>query len=227
MIGIKNQNAAASTAHRMKGIYEVRRENLLRLISERFEASQTKLADALCVRPNYISRLCNAHKNIGDELARKLEYIAELSAHWLDQDHAEQALASAASRHRVPLVSWASVAKSRLKETPHVEDGAMLLPSPIACSERTVILKVQGVSMLPRFHEGDLIFVDPEADPAAHSGFCIAMHAGAVEPICRQLFEEGGRMYLRALNPSFPEPITRVADDTQIIGAVICKLELI
>jgi SOS-response transcriptional repressor LexA len=211
----------------MKGIHEIRRENLLHLIGERFEGSQTKLADALGVRANYISRLCTSNKNIGHELARKLEYIAEVTKHWLDQDHAGRSLTVTAPHRAVPIVSWASVAKSRLREPPRVEHDAARVPSPVECSDRAVILQVKGVSMLPRFQEGDLIFVDPEGDPLAHSGFCLAMLPGTVEPVFRQMFEEAGRKYLRALNTAFPEQIIKVDPEVEILAAVTCKLEFI
>lgn len=220
----------------MKGIHEIRRENLLQLIKDRYDGSQTKLADALGVRPNYISRLCTAGKNIGDELARKLEYIGELSKNWLDQDHVTRALAEGnvqtlltegKARRRVPLVSWASVAVSRLQASAAVADNAQAMRSPVECSERTVILQVKGVSMLPRFNPGDLIFVDPEADPLAHQGFCLALRAGDDEPIFRQLVEEAGSKYLRPLNTAFPDPIIKVDAGIDIIAGVICKVELV
>jgi SOS-response transcriptional repressor LexA len=220
----------------MKGIYEIRRDNLLRIIKERYEGSQTKLADALGVRPNYISRLCTSSKNIGDELARKLEYITELTKHWLDQDHVQRGLAAgnletvleeSKARRRVPLVSWASVAISRLKTPPALDDNADSMRSPVDCSNRTVLLRVKGVSMLPRFQEGDLVFADPEADPFEHQGFCLAIRAGDEEPVLRQLVQEAGRKYLRALNTAFPEPMIKVDEQVEILAAVVCKVEVV
>jgi SOS-response transcriptional repressor LexA len=131
------------------------------------------------------------------------------------------------ARRRVPLVSWASVAISRLKTPPALDDNADSMRSPVDCSNRTVLLRVKGVSMLPRFQEGDLVFADPEADPFEHQGFCLAIRAGDEEPVLRQLVQEAGRKYLRALNTAFPEPMIKVDEQVEILAAVVCKVEVV
>jgi len=136
-------------------------------------------------------------------------------------------LAESKARRRVPLVSWSSVATSRLKAPPTFDDNAYAMRSPVDCSDRTVLLQVKGVSMLPRFAEGDLVFVDPEADPLKHQGFCLALRAGDDEPMLRQVFQEAGRKYLRVLNTAFPEPIMKIDDSIEILAAVICKVEVV
>lgn len=219
----------------MQGIHDTRRDNLKTIIREDFSNSQTKIAAALEIRANYVSRLLSGNpqsrKNIGDELARKIERVASRPRFWMDQQHAAPdngtlQEGSHVIRRRVPLVAWEKAATmlSSNNDTQPPGDGPAM-PSPVDCSPRTVLLSVEGAAMLPRFREGDLIFADPEADPAQHGGFCLALLPGAPAPVFRQIVQEAGRRYLRALNPAWPDPIVELTPDAQIIAAVICKIE--
>lgn len=76
----------------MKSIYDIRRDNLRTIIKKDFDGKQIRLATALDVRANLVSRwLAAAHlkgaKNIGDSVARKIEIKARRAPYWLDQDH--------------------------------------------------------------------------------------------------------------------------------------------
>lgn len=222
---------------RMQGIYDTRRDNLKTVIREDFKNSQTKLAAALEIRANYVSRLLSGNqlsrKNIGDELARRIEHVSRRPRFWLDQQH-DAAPApdntknegSHVMRRRVPLVTWDEAAKMLTShdDAPAAPDRASI-PSPVECGPRTVLLSVEGAAMLPRFREGDLIFADPEADPMHHNGFCLALLPGARAPVFRRLVQEAGRRYLHALNPAWPDPIVELTPDVQIVAAVICKIE--
>lgn len=85
----------------MQDIYEIRRTNALLILNTRFGGQKTRLARAIDdlpesagrspLQPSYLSRalLRDAAdpKNIGPELARKIEKAGGLPANWLDQDH--------------------------------------------------------------------------------------------------------------------------------------------
>jgi transcriptional regulator with XRE-family HTH domain len=82
----------------MKSIYDVRRENLRTIIRKDFDGRQIRLATALDVQPNLVSRWLSSTdstsgKNIGESVARKIEVVARRTPFWLDQDH-EMAIAA-------------------------------------------------------------------------------------------------------------------------------------
>lgn len=72
----------------MRSIKEIRRDNLQRLAKE--FGSQTALAEATGVSAGYISHLLNKRKdgtyvkNLGDNLAQKIEEQLNLNQGWLD-----------------------------------------------------------------------------------------------------------------------------------------------
>lgn len=73
-------------------ISDIRRENLRKLMTERFKGKQAAIASALDKSPNYISRCLSAapgaagKKNIGEEFAREIENVFGLARYQLDQE---------------------------------------------------------------------------------------------------------------------------------------------
>ena len=115
------------------------------------------------------------------------------------------------------------------KPTPHDEslaheDAEERLLCPVPCSEETFVLRVQGESMEPKFHPGELIYVDPAITPA--SGRYVVVQLGdSEEAMLRRLVVDGGRRYLEALNPDWPARIVEVGSNVTICGVVVFKGE--
>ena len=91
-----------------------------------------------------------------------------------------------------------------------------------ARGERHGQARQAGVSMEPDFHEGDLVFVDPEV-VASHGKYVVVLLNSTNETTFKQLVVEGERKYLRALNPAWPERIIEVDSDATICGVVVFK----
>ena len=71
----------------MRNIYEIRRENLHTVLHEDFQDSRKALAERLeFEQPALLSRYLST-KNIGPNLARKIEQSARRPANWMDTDH--------------------------------------------------------------------------------------------------------------------------------------------
>ena len=65
-------------------IHEVRRQNLARLINERFGGKQKRLADAIDRQPDYVSRVLKGTKNVGEGFARHIEESLHLERGAMD-----------------------------------------------------------------------------------------------------------------------------------------------
>lgn len=80
--------------------------------------------------------------------------------------------------------------------------------------------------MRPKFHDGDLIFVDPQT--SADSGKFVVVHMeDSHDATFKQLIVEGGRQYLKALNPDWPDRTIEVNSNATICGVVVFKGELV
>lgn len=124
-----------------------------------------------------------------------------------------------------PVLSWLT-AGSWPETSPGFApvDVAEWFPCPVMCSAATYVLRVEGVSMEPRFRPGELIFVDPDVH-AKHNSFVIVQFPGEPAVSLKQLVIEGSRGYLRSLNDRWPEPVVEVADGIAICGVVVFKGE--
>lgn len=127
------------------------------------------------------------------------------------------------TRDTVPLISWQDVG---------INDDRIgkSIVCPVAHGPKTFALHVRGESMSspnerPSFIDGDIIFVDPDR-PSQHRALIVARPPGSVEATFRRLLIDGEQRYLEALNPSWPNRITQIGNETSIYGVVIAKLEM-
>ena len=218
----------------------IRRQNLEHLIQE--AGSLTELARAAGSNSSYLSQVRNqtrapsgSPRRVGDELAEMLERGMDKPEGWMDESHGPQALeettqspfGEAPIRTLCPLLSWVQAGAWTEVSSDYVpEYDTELYPCPVRCSRRTFVLQVRGISMEPKFSEGDLIFVDPEVAPG-HGKYVVVLLEGSNETTFKQLVIEGKRNYLKALNPDWPERILEVNSNAQICGVVVFKGEVI
>ncbi len=138
-----------------------------------------------------------------------------------------QPVAQPTLMYRYPVISW--VAAGAWAEA--VE------PFPPGFSDRYEVsdyeakgpafwLEVKGDSMTSpvgaSIAEGTLILVDTEAD-AFHGKLVIAKLGDSNEATFKKLVEDGGRKYLKPLNPAYPTEIC--TQDCRIVGVVVRALQ--
>lgn len=230
----------AKTATSKRRHETVRLDNLEILVTEAGSASA--LARRARTSESYLSQIRNrlttargTPRGVGDELAIKLEQAMGKPDGWMDEPHDSAGNQEAASnaedgpefRGLHPLISWVQAGEwtaiGNCFEPGNAED---LLPCPVRCSADTFVLRVRGVSMEPRFRDGDLIFVDPQIDPAS-GRFVVVRLDDSQEATFKQLIMEEGRQYLKALNPDWPNPIIEADSNATICGVVVFKGEVV
>ena len=212
-------------------VRHIRRTNLGLLVEQ--YGSRKALADAVDTDPAYISQLMSTRTkaDMGHALARRIERALGLPDGWMDQpQHAGTHVAEppaeyhAATREvRVyPLISWVQAGDWTDIATDGLPAGAAeeWHPCAVRCGPRTYVLRVQGHSMEPRFTEGELIFVDPDAEPC-HGSFVVVRLDDANQATFKQLIIENGRRYLRPLNERWPDPIIEINGNATLCGVVV------
>ena len=221
----------------------IRLENLERLI---FEAgSAVKLAQLVGTNSSYLSQVRNrlptqkgTPRTVGRELATKLERGMGKPEGWMDEPHGIDEPASAIRkagnvhpgpeiRSLHPLISWVQAGEwTEISEDYVPQYGQELLPCPVKCSPDAFVLRVRGISMEPKFHDGDLIFVDPHVPPV-NGKYVVVMLEDTAEATFKQLIIEGGHQYLKAANPEWPNRIIEVNQNARICGVVVFKGEMV
>ena len=163
---------------------QIRLKNLELLIVE--AGSAAKLADLVGTNSSYISQVRRqmttkkgTPRGIGDDLAGKLEKGMGKHEGWIDEPHQAEwgqsdIAGKDASAHLQrdvqslrPVISWKQAGEwMEIVENYQPQRDEELLPCPVKCGQDAYILRVNGVSMEPKFHDGDLIFVDLRGSPS-------------------------------------------------------------
>ena len=228
-------------ADAMKRRHEtVRLSNLELLVAE--AGSAAALARLASTSESYLSQIRNqlttpkgTPRGVGDDLAAKLERAMGKPDGWMDESHRvateEHAHYNAEPgpdvRSLRPLISWVQAGEwSEIAGNFELGDAEDLLPCPVRCSADTFVLRVRGESMEPKFHDGDLIFVDPQVAPVS-GRYVVVRLEDSQEATFKQLIVEEGRQYLKALNPDWPHRIIEVNVDATICGVIVFKGELV
>lgn len=217
----------------------LRSENLERLIRE--AGTLKELARRAGTSSSYLSQVrhrirtpSGKHRKVTDELAGALERAMGKPEGWMDESHetessmdkdsTEQTACGEAGMHNLrPLISWVQAGYwSEDLAGPVPEDEVEWLPCPVRCSLRTFVLKVCGISMEPDFSEGDLIYVDPEVEPV-NGRHVVVRKEGTDEATFKQFVNEDNRMFLRALNPDWPDRIVEIDRAVTVCGVVVFK----
>lgn len=205
---------------------EIRRERLRQWFANRTLPEKEK---------SYLSQLISGKASFGERAARRLEHDYGMGDGYLDQPLSVEISVPNTEpgpdiQGRVPLISWVQAgAWSEIIDNLAVGDAEEWISCPVSHSPATFVLRVRGESMLnpygrPSFHDGDLIFVDPER-PAVHGSLVVVRLDDDKEATFKRLVVEGDRRYLKALNPAWPEPMMQINGHATICGVVIFKGE--
>lgn len=213
-----------------------RKTLLQRLVDTRFDGSQAEFARAIKRSPAQVNQWLSGHRKLGDAGARHIELTLGLAPGYFDDKCGRPPIAQPNTEPgpdihgRVPLISWVQAgAWSEIIDNLAPGDAEEWISCPASHSPATFVLRVRGESMLnpygrPSFHDGDLIFVDPER-PAVHGSLVVVRLDDDKEATFKRLVVEGDRRYLKALNPAWPEPMMQINGHATICGVVIFKGE--
>lgn len=122
-----------------------------------------------------------------------------------------------------PLISWIQAGDwMETIDNFNPGDAENYYACPRKCGPRTFVLRVRGPSMETKYLDGDLIYVDPDVQ-YHHNSNVIVKIDDANEATFKNLVISGSEMWLRPLNPNWPEKIIPLNEHSRIVGVVIGK----
>ncbi|WP_239959213.1 LexA family protein [Pseudomonas syringae] len=170
----------------------------------------------------------NPTKGIGDQIAREIEAALGLHNGYLDMPYGIGEFNNAAvlgiTGRKLPVIG--SIAAGSWCESDGLfdpQDAEEWVDAPGPVGPRAFILRVEGVSMEPKFSEGDKIVIDPSLE-ALPGHFVAAKRARDDAATLKQLKQEGTEQYLYALNPDWPERIIKMNEEWSICGRAKWKI---
>lgn len=171
----------------MPTIQDIRRQNFARLLAE-YETNKA-FADATGLPAAFVSQIKTGRRDIGEEVARKMERNLRLHHGYMDVSHNEPGVAEAGpsgnvARAATPIVAWETpedlpqdqyVLVERRRVRPSAGEGALIFEEeqapPLAFTtswikreglkrHNLVIVGASGDSMEPTIHDGDSLMVN-------------------------------------------------------------------
>lgn len=130
-----------------------------------------------------------------------------------------------------PLISWVQAgAWEGIVDNFAPGDAELWIEAPVKVSKSSYWLRVCGESMYDpagkrSFKDGDLVLVEPNAH-AENGSLVVVRLDDESEATFKQLIIEGGRKFLKALNPNWPNRIFEVNGNATICGVVKAKTEV-
>lgn len=129
-------------------------------------------------------------------------------------------------RGLVPLISWVAAGAFDVANDPlQPGDAEDWLPMPKRNGKHTYALRVRGDSMTAphgkSYPDGCIIFVDPEKRSPSTGDRIIAKLEGTDEVTFKQFVSDAGRIWLKALNPTYPP----IVEPFKVLGTIIGKWE--
>lgn len=210
-------------------ISHTRLQNFRRVLAEK-KLRLTDIADLLGKAPAQVSAFGgkNPTKGIGNQIARELETALELHSGYLDMPYGQGEFSNASiishAGRKLPVLGSIAAA-TWYEDQPSIDlrDAKEWIEAPGPVGPRAFIFQIEGISMLPKFCEGDKVVIDPSAG-VLPGHFVAARKIGDKFLILRQLTQEGNEQYLSALNIDWPDRIIQLSDQWELCGRAKWKI---
>jgi SOS-response transcriptional repressor LexA len=189
------------------------------------ELSQEKLGELAGLDQTVISKL---ERGDVQETARVAELAHALGcdALWLatgkpsggkEERTSRQAVHEVNLRGKVPLISYVAAGNwSDAVDNLSTGDAEQWIDTTVPVKRHTYALRVEGDSMEPRFPNGAILIVEPEAEPK--NGSFVIVRQNGNDTTFKQLIADGGQWYLKPVNPRYP--IMQLGPDAVLCGVV-------
>lgn len=224
-------------------IFTIRYRNLRDVLSAR-KMKLTELAAEISRSESQVSSFAgsNPSKKIGEKIARIVEAALDLPPNYLDDPRnlgtAESQATYAAEpsnaaflakiQQRLPVVGMATAGK--LIENFTDAEIEEYVPAPGPCGPRSFVLRLEGISMVPKFHSGDRIVIDPDAEWVSGDYVFATKNnteTGIPTGTFKQILYEEGSYFLCALNEQWTPRYTKINGDWEVVGKGRYRVEIL
>ena len=200
------------------------------MVSSRHLRTQTALAKKSGVTQSTIGRILRGEVDPQSDNLERLALAFGMSYSTLAAiaeggelgDVAVENLPSGKIPRRVPLLSFAQAGRFAESVYPdHLGDAMDWIEFPKKRhGPRTIALRVSGESMEPAYHNGDIIYIDPDVAPI-HGKDVVVRLGERNEVTFKRLVVEGERRYLKPLNQNWPDKFVSMPTEARIVGVVV------
>ncbi len=131
--------------------------------------------------------------------------------------HTRESVHEVPYKGKVPLISYVAAGSwSDAVDNLAPGDAEQWVDTTVPVKRHTYALRVEGDSMEPRFPNGAILIVEPEAEPK--NGSYVIVRQNGTDATFKQLVHDGGVWYLKPVNPRYP--IMQLGPDAVLCGVV-------
>lgn len=190
------------------------------------DANLRKIADALKASITYLSYGELPKEKVSvDDLKAKIAQIKEKKS---PPTIAGQSVAKLVDSGMMPVISWVAAGSWTDVDPVTLDDVLEEVPRFPDMSPRAFGLRIKGRSMSPYYNPDDIIYVEPEITPwdLTDGDLVVVQCNDGKEATFKQLVigETADDMYLKPLNPDWPEQRLQPMGECVLIGVVMHQL---
>jgi SOS-response transcriptional repressor LexA len=129
----------------------------------------------------------------------------------------------------IPILTWEQITDFIDVDNLEFDEPKEFIPNHYTDQTRWFALRVKGDSMIAplaqknSFYENSIIIIDPDKT-VSNGDFVIAQLPKTKEAIFKQYVVDGGKRYLKPLNPQYP--LIEIDDKTHLFGVIIQSLTM-
>ncbi len=213
----------------MKDLYKIRKDNLMGLVLSKFTGNRAAMARAAAVHPNHMNLILSSNethrRNIGEDLARRIEVSLSLPDKWLDHLHGIENSGTLVTVSSLPIQSSLSHILKEPSVTGISASNAWIqsVSSDATAVENLFLSSIATSEMSPLLSVGDLVIVD-----GASKGFSVEgtyILAVGEDVMLRRIKKTITGGYLVSSGAS-EERIDSLSE-LKIIGRIVQKMQMI
>lgn len=218
------------------------RYQILRAVIQERHMTLRQLANEIDRSESQVSSFAGAHpqKNIGEKIARHIEARLRLPQNYLDDTRnlltslneasgkyhvkVENAAILSTTQRMLPVIGQASAGQmmENFEET-QVEEW-VYAPGP--CTDQAFVLRIEGISMEPKFLSGDRVVIDPGVEWKS-GDYVFARRDSDNTGTFKQLRCEDAEYYLCAVNPEWQPKYMAMDGYWKIVGKALYQVKLL
>lgn len=180
---------------------------------------------------------------IGKETLKKLAGLTRVNAGWLLNGEGDMLLSQSQDRPQnmnyrppvdiddnpptrlTPVISWVQAGDFTAVVSADLSHAIEWIPYSARAGKHGFALIVKGASMEPEFKAGEYVYINPtfQIDELNTGALVVMACDGDSEATFKELVSEGGKYYLRALNPDWHEKIMPIDHTCRLVGKVVGK----
>lgn len=227
----------------MNDIIERRRANLLKLIRDRYDGSQTNFSVSTGIKLSQIGQWLDVSgenaRNMSERSARKIESKASLSEGWMDAPHGGgtsfRALQSKSADQSVFAQLDVQAICGNGRPAPDHPEVVSMMTMPVGMAQSLLgttnrlglvkIVSAANDSMAPTIEPDDLLFVDTSVVEYTTEGVYLLVHDSGL--ICKRLSRPGKDIIVSSDNPFYKSwKWNERPEQTRIVGRVLRALPI-